>query len=291
MTNKDVVSKQTEPKIENKIVECGLIMPISTIDNCTTEHWAEVKAIIIEAVESISKVKFKVNLVSDADDVGIIQKRIIQNVYSSEIVVCDVSGKNSNVMFELGMRLAFDKPVVIVKDDKTDYSFDTGIIEHLSYPRDLRYSIINDFKVNLSKKLLATYENSKHNPTQSPFLKNFGTFKVATLNETTVTSDKLLLNLVEELRVDINRLRVKISDNEFRNIKKSSQTVIMPSSFNSQVRTIIDDYMNREKIQDKMELIGNEIFYSEAERKLDPGKYFRARKDFIDYINDELIPF
>jgi hypothetical protein len=34
-------------------------------------------------------------------------------------------------MFELGMRLAFDKPTVIIKDDKTDYMFDTGIIEHV----------------------------------------------------------------------------------------------------------------------------------------------------------------
>jgi hypothetical protein len=71
----------------------------------------------------------------NADDIGVIQKRIVQNLYSSDVIVCDVSGKNPNVMFELGMRLAFDKPTLIVKDDKTDYSFDTGIIEHVPYPR------------------------------------------------------------------------------------------------------------------------------------------------------------
>jgi hypothetical protein len=49
-------------------------------------------------------------------------------------------------MLELGMRLAFDKPAVIVKDDKTDYSFDTSSIEHLAYPRDLRFSKIKSFK-------------------------------------------------------------------------------------------------------------------------------------------------
>lgn len=81
---------------------------------------------------------------SDSDEIGIIQKRIIQNVYNSEIVICDVSKKNPDVMFELGMRLAFDKATVIIKDDKTDYSFDTGVIEHLGYPRGLRfYKIIS----------------------------------------------------------------------------------------------------------------------------------------------------
>jgi hypothetical protein len=101
-----------------KTLSCGLVMPISAIDGCTAEHWSEVKSIIIEAVESITDPIFSVRLVGDADDIGVIQKRIVQNLYSSDIIVCDVSGKNPNVMFELGMRLAFDKPTVIVKDEK-----------------------------------------------------------------------------------------------------------------------------------------------------------------------------
>ncbi len=106
-------------------VKCGLIMPISAIDGCTMEHWAEVKDIIIEATRCIENYVVTTTLVSDSDDVGVIQKRIIQNIYNSDIVICDVSGKNPNVMFELGMRLAFDKPTIIIKDDCTDYSFDT----------------------------------------------------------------------------------------------------------------------------------------------------------------------
>ncbi|WP_353118770.1 hypothetical protein [Myroides odoratus] len=56
----------------------------------------------------------------------------MNNIYNDEIVVCDVSSKNPNVMFELGLRLAFDKPTIIIKDEKTGYSFDTGVIEHLN---------------------------------------------------------------------------------------------------------------------------------------------------------------
>lgn len=133
---------------------CGIVMPISTIDACSEDHWRDVRLILSEAIEDAG---FAPQLVSDADDVGIIQKRIIQNLYENPIVVCDVSAKNPNVMFELGMRLAFDRPTIIVKDDKTSYSFDTSPVEHLAYPRDLRFSKIVEFKESLSEKIKGTY--------------------------------------------------------------------------------------------------------------------------------------
>lgn len=86
-------------------LQCEIVMPISTIDGCTEAHWSDVMEIINEAVEDAG---FEGELVSNADDVEIIHKRIIQNLYENPIVVCDISGKNPNVMFELGMRLAFD---------------------------------------------------------------------------------------------------------------------------------------------------------------------------------------
>src|SRR5690606_10009909 len=130
-------------------------MPISTIDGCNECHWGDVVSMLSEA---ISDAEYEPNLVSNNNDVGVIQKRIVQNLYENPIVVCDVSGKNPNVMFELGMRLAFDKPTIIVKDDKTSYSFDTSAIEHLQYPRDPRFSEIVEFKAKLKDKIIKTYK-------------------------------------------------------------------------------------------------------------------------------------
>jgi hypothetical protein len=186
---------------------CGLVMPISVTDGCSADHWSDVKAIITEAVEAIADPKFLVTLVSDADDVGVIQKRIVQNIYNSDVVVCDVSGKNPNVMFELGMRLAFDKPTVIVKDDKTDYTFDTGIIEHVAYPRDLRFNRIVDFKSILAQKILGTYNAAKASPEHSTFLKNFGKFHVASLSEDVVPADKIVVEMLSDLQSEVSRLR------------------------------------------------------------------------------------
>ena len=50
---------------------CGVVMPISPIDGCSDSHWADVLEIVTEAIEGAG---FDANLVSNADDVGIIQK-------------------------------------------------------------------------------------------------------------------------------------------------------------------------------------------------------------------------
>lgn len=196
---------------EKKVVKCGIVMPISAIDGCSVEHWNDVRNIIEDSVKSIENWKVDVRLVSDADEVGVIQKRIIHNLYFDDIVVCDVSGKNPNVMFELGMRLAFDKATIIIKDDHTNYSFDTGVIEHLSYPRDLRFNSITNFKLQLASKLEATLSSAQAGG--SIFLRNFGTFTPADAlqGEVKQTQFDALFSLLGDVRQDVSILRRMIS--------------------------------------------------------------------------------
>lgn len=182
---------------------CGIVMPISPIDGCSEAHWIDVKQILTEGIEAAG---FKANLVSSSDDSGIIQKRIVQNLYENPVVVCDVSGKNPNVMFELGMRLAFDKPTIIVKDDKTTYSFDTGVIEHVEYPRDLRFGKIVEFKRVLEQKIKSTYSKSKNNAEYTTFLKHFGEFKVAKLDKKEVTGQEYIIDELRALKNIVENL-------------------------------------------------------------------------------------
>lgn len=79
---KEVTTSSMSPK-----TVCGIVMPISTNDAGTEGHWGEVKSIISDSIQSAG---FEPNLVSEADDVGVVHKRIIQNLYENEIVVCDV---------------------------------------------------------------------------------------------------------------------------------------------------------------------------------------------------------
>lgn len=196
---KKVQNIEEDKKIvnEEQTQVCGIVMPISEIDGLPKSHWDEVYNIISESIVSAG---FKPNLVSNSEDIGVIQKRIVQNLYENPIVVCDVSAKNPNVMFELGLRLAFDKPTIIIKDDKTNYSFDTSPIEHLEYPRDLRFSKIRDFGDKLANKIGSTYKKSIDDKDYSTFLKHFGTFKVAKIETEEVTKEDLIMDEVKALR-------------------------------------------------------------------------------------------
>lgn len=190
----------SKSEIRHDSLRCGIIMPISDFDGCGEQHWREVKSILTDAIKNAG---FTAELVSDADDIGIIQKRIIQNIYENPIIVCDVSGKNPNVMFELGLRLAFDKPTIIVKDEKTNYSFDTSPIEHLTYPRDLRYLGIVEFKEKLAAKIKGTYDKSRSDPSYTTFLKNFGEFTSPKLETKEISKEDYIIEEVRQLKKEI----------------------------------------------------------------------------------------
>lgn len=280
------------------IPKCGIVMPISATDNCSAEHWSEVLSILRDV---ISNSGFEPNLVSDADDIGIIQKRIIQNLYNNEVVICDVSCKNPNVMFELGVRLAFDKPTIIIKDDKTDYTFDTSVIEHLSYPRDLRFKKIVSFKDNLKKKVQATYSKSKSDPNYSTFLKNFGDYKVAQLSQTEVTTDKFMLNILEELKQEI--YQVKLNQILFSERPAKSERVVVRASSrpmrqqkaNTIVDRLIDEFVKINKLKSRDTIWSNdevkEDLFTFLEANDEIRKVCDGPSEVRDIMESQLIPF
>jgi hypothetical protein len=225
MTTKSTSQNAQSIDSEKTKPMCGIIMPISPIDGLTAEHWFDVKNLIDDVADQAG---FASRIVSTGDESGIIQHRIIQNLHSDDIVVCDVSGKNPNVMFELGIRLAFDKPTIIIKDDKTDYSFDTAIIEHIEYPRDLRFNQIVSFKSALIGKIKATYEKSKDEG-YSTFLKHFGTFKAKELKEKDGTINEVLLDTLDAIRFDINSLKRRNTNYDLKSKAYVSEDKLFPN--------------------------------------------------------------
>lgn len=185
-------------------------MPIASNSDYPKEHWKEVLLILVEAV---NQTEFEPRLVSDDVAIGLIHERIVNNIYNDDIVICDVSSKNPNVMFELGLRLAFDKPTIIIKDEKTGYSFDTGVIEHINYPSSLRFNKIVEFKTELIKRINATYKKSKSEPNYSPFLKSFGkTIVPAKINQSEIAESKYILTKLENLSQEIMLMRLEQSN-------------------------------------------------------------------------------
>jgi hypothetical protein len=200
-----MVSKKKQKKV-------GIVMPISTMDDLKEQHWLDVKLILEDACKSIEEYDVVVDLVSNDETRDIIHSKIVYNLFESDVVICDVSKKNPNVMFELGMRLAFDKPIIIVKDNSTDFSFDTSIIKHIIYPRTLRHSEIEDFKKTVKMKVISLIENVETNSYISYFKDSgLGTISVPDIQAQSVPVDKYIINELKNLSSRVSELNRKIS--------------------------------------------------------------------------------
>ena len=200
-------SNETEDELQAEQRHCGIIMPIAPMVGYDPTHWGRVREVLGEA---ISEAGYVPRMVSEREDIGVIHARIVENIYEDEIVVCDVSGKNANVMFEFGMRLAFDKPVIVVKDDKTDYSFDTSPIEHIGYRSDLRFDDVREFKARIKKAILATVTKAKEDDSFSPFLKHFTKITAKSLDVKEVPEAEYIAARLEGIERRLDRIANRV---------------------------------------------------------------------------------
>lgn len=250
MANSTVEQSDTEATNINETLDCGIIMPIASMTGYPESHWTKVKDIIIEATSQVDGYKFSTKIVSETNgETHVIHKTIIQNLYNSEIVICDISGKNPNVLFELGMRLAFDKPTILIRDNETDFMFDTGVIEHMTYPKSLSYPEVVEFKKELAIKIKITLEKEKSDPNYSAFLRSFGTFEITKLDQTEISdANQIILS-------ELKNVQKLLTSSQTKNHTKNK---IIPSILKDVINKYIsdtNDYDAPEIIQYKEEFI------------------------------------
>lgn len=187
----------TEAKI------CGLIMPISGMPGYEPGHWSEVRNILERA---ISAAGYTPRPVWEGVDSDIIHDRIMANLYQNTLAVCDVSGLNPNVMLELGIRLSFGRATIIVTDDFSTLPFDTRMIEHLGYPRDLHLFKTEAFIEELKQRIVSVANAVAENKYR-PFIKNFSHVEAGKIPAETRSIDEVLLERVERLAAEVRALR------------------------------------------------------------------------------------
>lgn len=203
-------------------INCGLIMPIAPMPDYDYHQFKDVQNFLKSAIEEIQEYNFNVRLVSESGgEIDVIHRSIVNNINKDPIVICDISGRNGNVMLELGLRLAFDKPVIIIKDDKTDYMFDINMIKHLNYPSDLRHNKMLEFQKELKQTVIDTYEKSLKDPSYSPFLKHFKEIKIADIGEESIGLNAALSNITNSLDLINERLYVLENTNRSLLTKES----------------------------------------------------------------------
>lgn len=146
-------------KNENK-KNCFVMMPFSTPQGYEEGHFQKIyDQIIMPAVKDagFEPVRVDKNILSTD-----IVTKIFQGLTECDMAICDLSSRNPNVLYELGIRQAYNKPVLLIKDEKTEHIFDVGGLTTLPYNSNRLYENVVDAVDRISKALKEHDANSEN---------------------------------------------------------------------------------------------------------------------------------
>jgi hypothetical protein len=90
----------------------------------------------------------------------VIQSTIINDLLEADLVIADLTEHNPNVMFELGVRMAEAKPVVLIKAKGTGPLFDVdNMLRVFEYDPNLWHTTIEKDLPNLTDFIKGAWEN------------------------------------------------------------------------------------------------------------------------------------
>lgn len=157
-TRPDVVTVDEPEGDSSGRVSCFVIMPFTE----KTEDYRE--GFFEEVLKSIigpagKKAGFSVST-ARRDGSDVIQSTIVNRLLDDDLVIADLTEHNPNVLFELGMRMAFDKPVVLIKAKGTGRIFDVdNMLRVFEYNPALWPSTVEADVPNLAQFIHAAWSN------------------------------------------------------------------------------------------------------------------------------------
>lgn len=151
---------EKEQKKTDEKEKCFVMMPISDQGDYPEGHFKKVYEQIFQpAIEQAGYQPHRVD--EDAISDRIIDK-IFREVQECPMALCDLSNRNPNVLYELGLRQAYDKPVVLVQDEKTDRIFDVSGISTVQYKSQRLFEDVLEARDRIAKAIIETKEGRKN---------------------------------------------------------------------------------------------------------------------------------
>lgn len=113
-------------------------------------------------------------VVSTANRQGsdVIQSTIINDLMEADLVIADLTDHNPNVLFELGVRMATDKPVALIKATGTGRIFDIdNMLRVYEYNSNLWQSTLETDIPAITEHIKGAWENRESNQSYIKLLK------------------------------------------------------------------------------------------------------------------------
>jgi hypothetical protein len=142
----DTAADDSEDSVSTKSTElktCFVIMPIADMDGYDSGHWDRVYEHLIKPA---CLKAHRADLVAASNYIII---DILRKIVESDLVICDLSGRNPNVLYELGVRQAFNLPTALIKDEITPRIFDIQGLRCFDYKHSLRVDQVHKEQENI----------------------------------------------------------------------------------------------------------------------------------------------
>ncbi|MCK8492877.1 hypothetical protein M0L20_13500 [Spirosoma sp. RP8] len=156
MSEKKEPVKKDEKEESTEEKTCFVIMPIADVKEYATGHFRRVYDHIIS--KASVRAGFAPKVASDVKSANLIFTDILERILNADMVICDLSTRNPNVLYELAIRQCFDLPVVLIKDDETKETFDIQGIRYIEYDKELRIDLVGKAVDELTEAIKETYD-------------------------------------------------------------------------------------------------------------------------------------
>ncbi|HEX3658222.1 MAG TPA: hypothetical protein VHV55_20710 [Pirellulales bacterium] len=195
----------------DKKPECFVIMPMRAIAGRDPNHFERVyKYLFLPACE---KAGFVANSPFEEAHTHLIHEKIIRRLVESPMVLCDISTHNPNVLFELGLRQAFDKPVTIVKEKDTERLFDISGLLDKDYDKLLAPWTLEEDIPRIANTLRQTWD-AVNDPTTANSLMSLLKITMAPIPElgegTKSSLARVILSELSDIREQLGKARNRL---------------------------------------------------------------------------------
>lgn len=115
--------------------KCFIITPIGEENDPIRRH---IDGIIDAAIKPALSGKYEVQAAHHISKPGSITKQVIEAIYNAKLVVANLTGRNPNVMYELALRHAIGKPVIMIVERGTPVPSDIIMQRVILYSNDAK---------------------------------------------------------------------------------------------------------------------------------------------------------
>lgn len=167
---------------------CFVIMPFTDPDGYEKGHFRKIyEQVFVPAIEEAGYTALRVD---EEVESTMIHGKLLNQLVTAPMVLCDLSSKNPNVLYELGIRHAFDLPVVLVQETGQSHIFDIGGITTIDYRKNRLYDEVVEDQARIAKAIKQTASTKK----------NYSIMSLARLEPARLDSDE---KITKEDRIEI----------------------------------------------------------------------------------------